>query len=180
MNLTGQIHEAIIGQTGSGKSHLAKRKAAGFRRAGIPVMVMHMDIEPWPAECHSWQSSDPAEFLRMFWASRGCAVFLEMADAEVNKWDVGFHRCFTKGRHFGHRCFFVSQRAAQVHPAIRENCSSLALFSVQAAPARLWSQEFNDNTLLQAASLKPNPPHTFPFYYKANRFDPAQLLTLRK
>ncbi|RRJ97873.1 hypothetical protein Ga0100231_005315 [Opitutaceae bacterium TAV4] len=115
-----QLHEAILGQTGSGKSHLAKHKASHLKASGIGVLVLHMDIEPWPLACHSWQTDDPAEFLRMFWAARNCACFMELADAEVDKYDLGFHRCFTKGRHFGHRCFFVSQRAAQVHPAIRE------------------------------------------------------------
>ncbi|RRJ96731.1 hypothetical protein Ga0100231_023390 [Opitutaceae bacterium TAV4] len=168
-----QLHEAILGQTGSGKSHLAKHKASHLKASGIGVLVLHMDIEPWPLACHSWQTDDPAEFLRMFWAARNCACFMELADAEVDKYDLGFHRCFTKGRHFGHRCFFVSQRAAQVHPAIRENCTSLALFSVQADPAKLWSKEFNDPVLLKAASL---PPHCF--YYKTNRYTPARLLKL--
>jgi hypothetical protein len=98
---------------------------------------------------------------------------MELADADVSKWDTRFHLCFTQGRHEGHRCFYMSQRAAQVHPNIRENCESLCLFAVSMKAARLWAEEFNDETLLGAVNLPPRA-----FYFKPSRFQPARLLTL--
>lgn len=159
--------------TGSGKTHCAKATARQMRALGRGTLVLHKPREPWPADCVSWQTDDPKKFLRMFWASRGCGCFMELADADVSKWDERFHLCFTQGRHEGHRCFYLSQRAAQVHPNIRENCESLCLFAVPRAAARLWADEFNEEILIGATTL---PPHTF--YFKASRWEPARLLKL--
>lgn len=165
------MHRAIIGQTGSGKTHCAKATARDVRRSGRMTLILHKPREPWPADCVSWQTDDPALFLRMYWAAKNCDCFMELADADVSKWDTGFHRCFSQGRHEGHRNYYLSQRAAMVHPNIRENCSSLCLFSVPMKAARLWAEEFNDDTLLRAVQL---PPHFF--FFKPSRFAPAQLL----
>ena len=166
-------HRAIIGQTGSGKTFAAQQTARAYRAAGIGSLVLHKPREPWPAECVSWQTADPARFLRMFWASRQCAAFMELADADVDKFDERFHRCFTQGRHEGHRCFYISQRAGQVHPNIRENCESLCLFSVGMKAAKLWAEEFNDPELLGAVQLQPRW-----FYFKASRYVPAKKIEL--
>lgn len=168
-------HRANIGQTGSGKTHCAQQTAREFRLRGIGVLVLHKPREPWPADCVTWQTDDPEKFLRMFWASRGCACFMELADADIEKSDDRFHRCFTQGRHEGHRCHYLSQRAAMVHPNIRENCESLCLFSVGMKGARLWAEEFNDLDLIGAAQLKP-AQHLF--FFKASRSVPAVRMKL--
>jgi hypothetical protein len=167
-------HRAIIGQTGSGKTFNAQRSAASYVRAGLGVLTLHKPLEAWPRGCVSWQTDDPEKFLWKFDRSRGCACFMELADALVDKWDARFHRCFTQGRHLGHRCFYISQRAAFVHPSIRDNCGSLCLFAVNGAGAKLWASDFNDPALLGAVSL---PPRWF--YFKASRYEPARLLTLK-
>jgi len=108
-------HGAYLGMTTAGKTYGAQQSARDFRRRGIGVLVLHKPREPWPADCVSWQTDNPDEFLRMFWAARVCACFMELADADVEAADTRFHKCFTQGRHEGHRCYFLSQRAAQVH-----------------------------------------------------------------
>lgn len=166
-------HRAIIGQTMSGKTHCAKESAAAYRAHGTGVLALHKPREPWPSECVSWQTDDPDRFLRMFWASRRCACFMELADADVGKWDERFHLCFSQGRHEGHRCAYISQRAGQVHPNIRENCESLCLFSVGMKAAKLWAEEFNDAVLLGAVQLQPHS-----FFFKPSRYQPARLMKL--
>lgn len=168
-------HRAIIGQTGSGKTHCAQQTAWEFRQRGVGVLVLHKPRELWPAGAVSWQTEDRDAFLRMFWAARQCACFMELADADVERSDDRFHKCFTQGRHEGHRCHYLSQRAAQVHPNIRENCESLCLFSVGMKGAKLWAEEFNDPELIGAASLKPVEHF---FYYKASRSVPARKMKL--
>ncbi len=163
-------HAAIIGQTDSGKTYAGKSLARAFRRAGISTLVLHKPREPWAPEEASWQTADPATFIAKFWRAKRCACFMELADAGVSKWDTEFHRCFSQGRHEGHRCFFMSQRAASVHPNVRENCASLYLFAVPPAGAKLWAEEFNDAALLGAVTL---PPRVF--WYKPNRYTPATL-----
>ncbi|MDR1280456.1 MAG: ATP-binding protein [Opitutaceae bacterium] len=167
------LHRAIIGGTGSGKTTYARALAREFRRRGIGTLVLHKPREPWPAPCISWQTSDPGEYQRMFWASKRCACFMELADAAVDKYDARFHKCFTEGRHEGHRCFYISQYGPQVHPLIRMNCTSLALFATNRMAAKTWAEEFNDDTLLRACQL---PPHLF--MAKPSRYEPARVIRI--
>ena len=168
-------HSAVIGSTGSGKTHLAQSLARHAVAIGRGVLVLHKERERWPLPVSPlvWQTHDPEAFLRMYWAARSCDCFMELADADVDKFDGRFHRCFTQGRHEGHRNFYLSQRAAMVHPNVRENCASLYLFAVPIKGARLWADEFNDESLLGATTL---PPHVF--FFKESRFAPARKMKL--
>lgn len=161
-------HGAIIGMTTSGKTTLGKQLAASFMRANLPTLVLHKPREPWPDLSATWQTENPDEFLWKFARVQSHCCFMELADGLVDKYDSRFHTCFTQGRHDGHRCFYLSQRAATVHPAIRENCESLYLFTVDWDAAKIWSTTFVDRKLLEAPSL---PPHFF--LWKPNRYTPA-------
>lgn len=160
-------HGAIIGMTTSGKTTLAMQFARDFRKLDIPTLVLHKPREAWSEECASWQTSDPEKFLAKFASCQGHACFMELADGSVDKYDSRFHKCFTEGRHDGHRCYYLSQRAATVHPAIRENCIQLCLFTVTSSAAKIWAEEFNDLGLMQAVDL---PPYVF--LHKENRYSP--------
>ncbi len=161
-------HATIAGITESGKTYLARSLARGFVRSGVKTLVLHKPLEKWSAQEATWQTADPDSFLGMFKRARGCACFMELSDASVSKWDKGFHECFSQGRHLGHRCHFLTQRAATVHPTIRENCTAVYLFCSAPPGCRVWADEFNDPFLLRAASL---PPHTF--IHKPARFAPC-------
>lgn len=161
-------HAAIVGLTTSGKTFCGQSLAAGFIRAGIKTLVLHKPREPWPRASVYWQTDNPELYLERFWREKSCACFMELADGVVDKFDDRFHLCFTQGRHEGHRCFYLTQRAATVHPAIRENCVSLYLFTVSAKGAALWAEEFCDDTLLKATTLP-----QYVFLYKENRYTPA-------
>jgi len=166
-------HATIAGMTMSGKTFLAQTNARAFRAAGVGTLVLHKPGERWPEACANWQTDDPEKFLVKFWKAQRCACFMELSDAAVSKWDERFHACFTRGRHHGHRCFFVTQRAATVHPAIRENCESLYLFTCGAKGAAVWAEEFCDNVLLAAATLP-----QYNFMYKPTRYAPAKRMIL--
>ncbi|MBA3849339.1 MAG: hypothetical protein C0502_05010 [Opitutus sp.] len=168
-------HSAIIGSTGSGKTTCGQQLAALAVAGGRGVLVLHKEREAWPLPAAPlvFQTHDPEHFLAVYWKARSCDCFMELADADVDKFDSRFHRCFTQGRHEGHRNFYLSQRAAMVHPNVRENCASLYLFAVPIKGARLWADEFNDETLLGATML---PPHQF--FHKPSRFAPARLVKL--
>jgi hypothetical protein len=167
------LHAAICGQTGTGKTYLAQRLAIEFRQLGKGVIVLHKPREPWSGV--NWQTDNPELFIRKFWRCQHVIAFMEFADARVEKMDTRFHDCFSQGRHNGIRCFFLSQRAAQVHPTIRENCSGLYLFGCGAKGAAVWAEEMCDDELLAAATLPPRQ-----FYYKPNRFEPAKPRILTK
>ncbi|MDD2764170.1 MAG: hypothetical protein PHE83_09385 [Opitutaceae bacterium] len=169
-------HGMFIGATGSGKTFAAQQSAKSFRHQSphpIKTLILHKPLEIWPGSSATWQTEDPEKYLWKWERSRGCACFMELADALVDKWDERFWRCFTQGRHYGHRCYYISQRAAFVHPAIRDNCASLHLFAVPQNAAKMWAVEFNDPALLGAVKL---PPRWF--YFKPDRYTPARLMTL--
>lgn len=159
-------HGTFGGITESGKTFGAQQIATAAYHTGKGVLVLHKELEPWPFA--SWQTSDPELFLRMFWAARNCLVFIEMSDAEIARNDVAFHRCFSKGRHAGHRCFFITQYPTTVHPTIRSNCHSVFLFSCAPPAAKIWAEEFNEPLLLTAPSLP-----QYHFIHKPSRFAPA-------
>lgn len=171
-------HATIAGMTQSGKTYLAQQLARGICSKGVPVLALHKPREPWGKGCTTWQTPDPEQFLSMFdrigkengKTGKSCATFMELSDAVVDKYDSRFHLCFTQGRHDGFRCHFVTQRAAFVHPAIRENCTAIYLFNCTPKAADVWVEEFNDERLSIAADL---PPHYF--VHKEERFAPARL-----
>lgn len=189
-----EYHTAIIGQTGSGKTFGAQQLARDMVSRGIKTVVLRKPSEAWPSSSASWQTDNPDTYLRMYWASKNVACFMELADAAVSKYDERFHKCFTEGRHDGRHNFYLTQRGAQVHPNIRENCRSLLIFSVAVKAANLWADEMNDLRLINApipeAIIPENmrasenrpcgaaslPPHWF--FYKPNRFTPARLMKL--
>lgn len=183
-------HGAIIGLTTSGKTTLGKHLAASFIKAGIRTLILHKPREPWPKECVWFQTADPEKYLEILdqvgkenYAKKSSGItdprrvsdvcLMELADGIVDKYDSRFHYLYSAGRHDGHRCFYLSQRAAYVHPNIRENCESIYLFTVDWDAAKIWSTTFVDKALLKAPSL---PPHSFMF--KPNRYTPAAMKKL--
>lgn len=171
-------HATVAGMTESGKTYLAQQIARGICAKGVPVLALHKPREPWPKGSTTWQTPDPEQFLSLYdrigkensKTGKSCAAFMELSDAVVDKYDSRFHLCFTQGRHDGFRNFFVTQRAAFVHPAIRENCTAIYLFNCTPKAADVWREEFNDERLLFASEL---PPHYF--VHKSERFAPARL-----
>lgn len=171
-------HATIAGMTESGKTHCARQIARGLLASGVRTLVLHKPREPWDKKEASQQTSDPELFLSAYEAigkhnsktGQSCAAFMELSDATVDKYDSRFHLCFTQGRHDGFRNFFLTQRAAFVHPAIRENCSLIYLFNCTPKACDIWVEEFNDERLSLAADL---PPHYY--VHKSARFSPARL-----
>jgi hypothetical protein len=194
-----EFHTAVLGLTGSGKTHAAKCIARSLRRAGWGTIVLHKPGEHWGDDCASWKTDDPQRFARQYWRCRNVAAFMELADADVPKYDEEFRAMFTRGRHEGRHNFYLSQRAAQVHPDIRENCKSLLLFMATKNGAKLWADEKGDERLLNLpipleiippeikAHIDPqNPPRgamglpPFWFLYKPAGYIPARLLTFKQ
>ncbi len=138
----------ILGQGRSGKTTLAKQLAAGFRRAGVGVLVLHLAGDPW--EAASWQTDDPDRFSAMFWRARRCACFMEFADAGVEKFAKDFERTATQGRHLGHRMFYIAQRHTQISTLIRDQWDAFWLFACGVKTAASLVEEFADPAISEA------------------------------
>lgn len=159
-------HVAIYGMTLSGKTSLAKRLAEEYRANGVKVGVLDPMGDPaWSAD---FRTADPDEFLRMFWQSRQCAWFIDEAGDMVGRFDAVMQQTATKGRHWGHRVHYLSQRGAQLSRTVRDQCSKLFLFTTALDDCKIHANEWNKPELKTA--------HTLPqgHYFVTDRFSPLQ------
>jgi len=159
-------HVLILGMTLSGKTSLAKRLAPVYRAQGIKVGVLDPLGDPeWRAD---FQTSDPDVFLRAFWESRQCAWFIDESGDAVGKYDDAMIRTATRGRHWGHRLHYLTQRGAQLSRTVRDQCSSLFLFTTSLKDAKLHAEEWNKDDLARANTLAQGE------YFSTGRFTPLQ------
>ena len=159
-------HCLILGMTESGKTTLAREMSKIYRANGVETVVLDPLLDPrWDA---SFITRDPDEFLRVYWSSRSCAVFIDEAADSVGRFDTAMIQTATKGRHWGHNNHYLSQRGAALSRTVRDQCSRLFLFTVAYEDAKTLAREFNKPQLLQAPSM---PAGT---YWDCGRFSPAR------
>lgn len=158
-------HVLIFGMTESGKTTLAKRLAHRYRQNGIPVIVLDSLNDPeWPSGDDTFQTTDPDDFLRVFWASKRCACFVDEAGDAVGRYNLVMQKTATRGRHWGHSVHFISQRGVQIAPTVRDQCSHLFLLTSSIADGKVHANEWNRPELLRCNALgKGN-------YYHCTRF----------
>lgn len=154
-------HVLILGTTEIGKTTLAKRLAADYQKAGIPVIVLDPIADPnFPAD---FRTTDPEKFLESFWDSRSCAVFIDEAGDAVGKYNDVMNRTATRGRHWGHNVHYITQRASLLSTTVRDMCSHLYLFRSGLNDCKIHAEEWTNPELKNAASLKAGE------YYHADR-----------
>ena len=155
-------HSLILGMTESGKTTLAKNLAAHYRANGIGVLVLDPMGDPeWQAD---FQTSDPEEFLEVFWSSRKCAAFIDEAGESVGQYDKVMGRTATKGRHWGHSCHYLSQRGAQIARTVRDQCGHIFLFTTALDDSKIHANEWNKPEMRGANTLAQGE------YFHATRF----------
>jgi len=134
-------HGLILGQTLSGKSVLSKRLARSFKAQGVGVLVHDPVNDPeWHCD---FRTADIDEFLSVYNQSRGCAVFFDEAFDACATHKVEMTKTATRGRHRGHRNFYIAQRATLVLRTIRDQCSTLFLFNSGLEDCKIHAAEWN-------------------------------------
>lgn len=144
-------HSLILGQTESGKTTLAKQLASYFHAQGKSVIVL--DPMNDPAWVCAFRTSDNMKFLEVFWANRSCYAFIDESGDAVGRYDDLMQQTATKGRHWGHSCFYLSQRGAQLNATVRAQCRHLFLFTSAVDDCKILAREFNSPELLTATAL---------------------------
>lgn len=145
-------HVLILGMTESGKTTKARQLAANYRRQGIGVIVLDPLKDPqWNAD---FITDDQEEFLDVFWRSRSCAAFLDEGGESVGRYDLAMQKTATRGRHCGHSCHYIAQKATQLAPIVRDQCSYLYLFRSGMQSCKLLAEEFSQDELLKGAQLR--------------------------
>lgn len=146
-------HTLILGMTESGKTTLARKLARRYQHKGIPVLVLD------PYRSSAWNADfltdNPDSFLEVVKDSKSCALFIDECGAFA---ESGFSDSLlwiaTNSRHFGHNAHFITQRAQQISPTIRDQCSHLFLFKQSFDDSKLLTRNFATDELLAAPSLK--------------------------
>jgi energy-coupling factor transporter ATP-binding protein EcfA2 len=163
-------HGLILGMSESGKTTLAKHLSHALSASGKNVIVLDPMNDPgWSAD---YKTNNPEEFLEVFWSNQSCYCFIDESAQMVGRYDVLMQETATRGRHHGHSVFFVSQRGAQISATVRAQCRHLYLFCSAKDDCKILANEFNQQTLLNANSLK-----QFHFYH-ASRFGGCEIQKL--
>lgn len=145
-------HVLILGMTLSGKTTLAKQLIPTYRASGVKTLVLDPLCDPsWGADL---QTSDPDEFLRIYWQSRSIAAFIDESGDMVGRYDEAMTKTATRGRHWGHRNHYLSQRGSQLARTVRDQCSTLFLFNTGQKDAKIHAEEWSKEELATAHMLR--------------------------
>jgi energy-coupling factor transporter ATP-binding protein EcfA2 len=157
-------HSLIVGMSESGKTTLARQLSHILHKGGHKVIVLDEMQDPgWAAD---FITDDNDQFLEVFWANRECFVFIDEAGNAVGKYDDAMRQTATQGRHWGHSCFYISQRGALLSATVRGQCRHLYLFASPVADCKIYAHEFNRPELMKACELPQGQ------YYHVKRFEP--------
>jgi hypothetical protein len=135
----------------SGKTTLAKKLITEYKNQGIKTIVL--DPLADPGYLADFKTTNPDEFLKIFWASRQCAVFVDESGDMIGRFDSVMQRPATLGRHLGHKLHFISQRGAQINKTVRDQCSKLYLFTSSFTDCKIHANEWNKPELESAFTL---------------------------
>jgi hypothetical protein len=145
-------HVLLLGMTLSGKTHKAKALSHDYKNAGVGVLVLDPLRDPgWSAD---FITDDPDEFLNVYWNSRGCMAFMDEGGESVGRYDVTMQKTATRGRHWGHTNHYIAQRATQLAPLVRDQCTRLFLFCSSTKDGEVLAREWNRPELEGCSQLK--------------------------
>ena len=146
------MHTLILGMTESGKTTTAKVLIKKFKNQGVKSLVL--DPLKDPGFNADYQTDNPDEFLRVVFSSRSCHVYVDESGDAIGHYNPTMQKLATKGRHYGHSCFFITQKATQIPPIIRDQCSQVFLFGSGLQSCKAIAEEFNSKEFLRCTELR--------------------------
>ena len=167
------MHVLILGITDTGKTTLAFRLSAAYSNSGHNVIVLDPDCRSnWTA---SKVTANPEEFLQIAKINTSCALFIDEGGLTMGRYCGPMEWLATNSRKFGHKAHFITQRASQLAPLVRAQCSELYLFKQSTADSKILSAEFVCEELKYACLLKKGQ-----YLYKGGIDEPVKLARLWK
>ena len=91
--------------------------------------------------------------MNAVWGSRNCAIFVDEGGQTIGKYDTIMEQLATRGRHWGHKCFFITQRSKQLSPTLRAQCSELVIFKQSLADTKDLANEYVEPAINEAYKL---------------------------
>lgn len=138
--------------TECGKTELAKQIAAARRAEGRGIIVLDPQRDVWESD-QQFSLDERDAFLDCVWRNRDCDVFVDEAGIAVGQFDKVMTRLATEGRHWGHNCYFLVQRAAQISPSVRGMCRKLFAFNQQLEDCDALRQSWGQAELMECVNL---------------------------
>ncbi len=154
------MQSIVLGIGGMGKSTLAAQLAQSHVDRGDGVLILDPNNDPlWPSGPNVRKLSGKGaslRYLRLAKLSIKCALFIDEIgesigrgkDASDLKWLA------TRCRHWGHRSYFIGQRAVLVEPTIRSQCTTGYVFRQSVDDAKALAKDFADQDMLRASQLR--------------------------
>lgn len=99
-------------------------------------------------------TTNPEEFLEVVFANTGCAVFVDESGDMIGRYGGAMNRLATTSRKWGHNCHFIAQRAKQIDPTTRTQCSNVFVFKQSLDDTKELAREFVADELKNAHILR--------------------------
>lgn len=146
------MHSLILGMTLSGKTTLAKLLCKKLReRYEITTIVLDPLNDPeWETD---YLVNNERDFLKLFNGLQSCAIFIDESGKAVGRYNTAMEQTATIGRHLGHKCFYLTQGGTQLAPIIRNQCSTLYLFTTAKSDCIKHANEWNQPELINGCTL---------------------------
>ena len=159
-------HVLILGITSTGKTTLATKKLAPFYKSqGTSLIVLDPDLRSdWGVPkadpnkevdtTSGVMTDDPDLFLEIAKSNQECALFIDESGQTIGRYSGQMAWVATNSRKWGHKAHFITQRATQLDPTIRAQCTSIFLFKQSVDDAKILSREFVAPALMESCNLK--------------------------
>jgi hypothetical protein len=145
------VHCLILGITETGKTTLGFRLAAAYRQQGINVLVLDPDLRSeW---CANYITDDPEDFLKFVKINTKCALFVDESGQMIGRYTTPMEWLATNSRKWGHKAHFLAQRATQLPPIVRAQCTTIFLFKQAMTDAKILAADFVAEDLKQSCFL---------------------------
>lgn len=150
------MHNLILGITGTGKTTLAFTLARYSKENGYPRIILDPDLRSeWQAEKdYDFITSDPSKFLAFAQQNKSCSLFIDEAGQTIGRYSGEMMWVATNSRKWGHKAYFISQRATQLDPTVRTQCTGIYLFQQSVNDCKILANEFNRPQLMYACDLR--------------------------
>jgi DNA helicase HerA-like ATPase len=138
------VHNLILGRTGSGKSTLARELIRIMKQKfGMLSIVFDPFMDPkWKEVGAEYVTNSQEEFLKRAKAWRKFHLVIDEASTTIGTHNPEMMWCATMGRHFGHLCTFITQRASTLNRTVREQCSRYFIFKCGRKDAKTLAEDY--------------------------------------
>lgn len=92
-------------------------------------------------------------FLKLARENKNLTLFIDESGEYCGQYAKEMWWLATQARHWGHQSVFIAQRANMVAKNIRDNCSKLFCFRISPSDAKLLSDDFCFQEILDAPAL---------------------------